>query len=97
MCRYIFNEENTTYKMEVDVKQLSLNNSKIEIASNDPNLKSITGKSLVVNTMHELIAPKDKSTIYSVLSQNKVMGINHVYNNIKDALGKNYGRYCEIS
>jgi len=97
MCIYSGNCALCNYPLTVRAEQLDMNNAKIKIASECPNLQDIVEQPIAIDAMKEIIVDKNKSDVYKLFHRNSHLSECTAYDIIRDAIGRNLGRYYELA
>lgn len=97
MCKYASSCRLCGYEIKINTEHINLQDVNVEVASDCPNLRFLTGSQITLDAMHELIVPKEKSQFMNLLDDNSHSRECSVYDNVIDALGKSLGRYYEIA
>ncbi len=97
MCKYASTCQLCDYPIEVHAEYENMQDVKLKISSDCPNIGSMTDKPIVVDAMKELMAPKEKSEIYHMMDEHPHPEGCTLYQSIIDAIGKSLGRYYEVA
>lgn len=97
MCKYASSCELCGYAIEVKTEHQNMQEIKIEIASDCPNVSSVTNRPIILDAIKELMVTKEKSEFYHLLDGHRHPEDCTLYDNVKDAIGRSLGRYYEIA
>jgi hypothetical protein len=97
MCKYDFECQRCGLEVEVTSQHQNMKDISIKIASNCPNLDFASKSPIILDAMHEVIVPREKSKFARLLDENSHPGDCSAYDGVIDAIGFSLGRYYEIA
>ncbi|MGI6706798.1 MAG: DUF6951 family protein [Clostridia bacterium] len=97
MCIYSGNCALCNYPLTIHAEQLDMNNAKIEVAPDCPNLQDIIRQPIAIDAMKEVIMDKSKSNVYKLFSRSSHLSECTAHDIIRDAIDRSLGRYYELA
>lgn len=98
MCKYASRCSLCNRTLEVQAQQQDMNIVKIKISSDCPNLEPLVNRTICLDAIYEVIAPKERSLLYELLKHcHQQIESCTAYDIIKDSIGQNLGRYYELA
>lgn len=97
MCKYVSSCQRCNFAIEIHTEYENMQDLVLDISSDCPNLNSISGTSITLDAMHELIVSKDKSNFMKKMDELSHPRDCTVYESVIDAIGKSLGRYYELA
>lgn len=97
MCKYSSTCPRCNYEIQVVAEQQNMNDVNLKIATDCPITQPITESPIYLDAVYEMTVPKEKSKLYSLLSEHHLDDGCILYDTVMDAIGRNLGRYYEIA
>lgn len=96
MCKYLSVCSLCNHEIQVNAAHENMKDVSLEISSECPNIQALVNHPISLDAIYEIVVSKEKSELYSLISQHHAHNGCSLYDNVKDAIGKNLGRYYEL-
>lgn len=96
MCKYMYTCKLCEHTIQINATYENMQDIRLEIASDCPNLGMFTNKPITLDAMRELMVPKHQSDFAKLLQQLQLSNCT-VYESVIEAIGREMGRYYEIA
>lgn len=97
MCKYAYTCRLCKHTINVNAIYENMQDVKIEIASDCPNLGMFANNPIKLDAMRELMVPRHQSDFARLLEDHHHLSECSVYDSVIEAIGREMGRYYEIA